>query len=403
MITSECKKVERFNWGLTPPIHGNVIFANPSMFDSAKFLAQKLYDHGDNKGTKTSGADTKKEDNNKKNRGNKRKRQQTHESSKKQQTVAVHTATTQITPTPAAPALTTSTPARPYASTLPKCDKCNFHHNGACRDLQCTNCNRKGHTARYCRSQPQQNNQPNNVGASQACYGCGETGHYKRNCPKANNQNEGGSNRVLAMGQGEVVQDPSIVISTFPLNNIYACILFDSGAERTFVSHKFKHLLNQNPQKLSETFMVEMANGKTETTNDIFIGCTLTLNNHSFQINLMSFNIRIFDVIIGMDWLSPYHANIMCHEKVVCLHIPTNETQIIYDDKSGANLHLISCIKAQKFLHNKNHAFLAHVVDKQKEGKNIKDIPKVCNFPDVFPEDLPGIPPSDRSNFELTY
>ena len=70
---SKGKKVERFIWGITPPIQGNVIVANPSTFDSAKRLVQKLYDHGDKKGTKTSDAETKKEDNNNKNWGNKRK------------------------------------------------------------------------------------------------------------------------------------------------------------------------------------------------------------------------------------------------------------------------------------------------------------------------------------------
>ena len=61
--------------------------------------------------------------------------------------------------------------------------------------------------------------------------------------------------------------------------------------------------------------------------------------------------------------------------------------------KPGMNLRLISCIKAQICLHKKNHAFLAYVVDKKKEEKNIKDIPEVRDFPDVFREDLSGIPP----------
>ena len=94
-----------------------------------------------------------------------------------------------------------------------------------------------------------------------------------------------------------------------------------------------------------------------------------------------------------MDRLSPYHADIMCYKKAILPHLPTNETLFIYSDKPGAKLCLISCIKAQKCLHNKNHAFLAHVVDKQKEEKNINGISDVRDFADVFPKDLPGIPP----------
>ena len=75
----------------------------------------------------------------------------------------------------------------------------------------------------------------------QACYGCGEIGHFKRNFPKATTT--GNTGRVLAMGQEEAVVDPTIVTGTFLLDNSYACILFDSGAERSFVSHAFKHVL----------------------------------------------------------------------------------------------------------------------------------------------------------------
>ncbi|CAH1428386.1 unnamed protein product [Lactuca virosa] len=296
MITSEGKKIERFIWGLTPPIQGNMIAANPETFDSAKHLAQNLYDQGNKKGTKTIEAEAKNEGGNKKNWENKRKGGQNQEYSKKQQMVAVHAATAQTSSTPTATTTTKPAPARPYAGSHPK-------------------------------SQPHKNNpQSNNVGASRTCYGCGEAGHFKRNFPKANNQGTGGSGRVLTMGQGEAVRDPTVVTGTFPLNNTYAYILFDSGAERSFVSHKLKHLLNQQPQKLSEAFTVEMANGKTEKTKDIY---------------------------------------------------------------------------AQNCLHKKNHGFLAHVVDKQKGEKNTNNIPDVRDFQDVFPEDLPGIPPERQVEFRI--
>ena len=115
----------------------------------------------------------------------------------------------------------------------------------------------------------------------------------------------------------------------------------------------------------------------------------------------MLVNIRSFDVIIGMEWLSPHYADIMCHEKAIRLHLTTNETLIIYGDKRGADLRLILFIKAQKCLHKKNQAFLAHVVDKQKEETNINDIPEVRDFPDVFPEDLPRIPPKQQVEFRI--
>ncbi|KAI3739580.1 hypothetical protein L2E82_29989 [Cichorium intybus] len=290
--------------------------------------------------------------------------QPNQENAKRQQIVAVRAATVPTTPTT----------TKQYNGTLPKYNKCNFHHTGACREMHYSNCNKKGHTARFCKAPVPQTTQASNVGVSQACYGCGETGHFKRDCPKT--KNVGRNGRVLAMGRAEAVEDPTVVTDTFLVNNPYACVLFDSGAERSFVSHEFKYLLKQKPQPLNETFTVEMANGKTESTNDIYIGCTLTLDDHSFQIDLMPVKIGSFDVIVGMDWLIPHHADIMCYERGIRLHLPDDKTFVVYGDKPSTSLRI-------------------------KEVKNIKEIPEVCEFSDVFLEDLPGVPPARQVEFKI--
>ena len=125
------------------------------------------------------------------------------------------------------------------------------------------------------------------------------------------------------------------------------------------------------------------------------------LNDLSFPIDLMPVSIKSFDIIIGMDWLCPNHADILCYERAIRLNLPTNETLIIYGDKPGTNLQIISCIKAQKYLRKEYCAFLAHVVDKKKEVKDIASIPEVCNFSDVFPDDLPGVPPERQVEFRI--
>ncbi|XP_052627066.1 uncharacterized protein LOC128133604, partial [Lactuca sativa] len=124
---------------------GNVIAANPETYESAKTLAKKVYDHGNKNSVKEGETEVKKEGDN-----NKRKGRQNQESSKKQRTVATHAATTQVASD--APASSTPTTTRQYSGTLPKCNKCGFHHHGECREMHCTSFNRKGHTARYCNS-----------------------------------------------------------------------------------------------------------------------------------------------------------------------------------------------------------------------------------------------------------
>ncbi|GJW35915.1 putative reverse transcriptase domain-containing protein [Tanacetum coccineum] len=106
----------------------------------------------------------------------------------------------------------------------------------------------------------------------------------------------------------------------------------------------------------------------------------------------MPIKLGSFDVVIGMDWLSKYHARIICDEKVV--HIPIDgETLIIRGDRSKTRLSLISCIKTKRYISRGYQVFIAQVMEKKLDEKRLEDIPVVKEFLEVFPEDLPGLPP----------
>ncbi|GJS99764.1 putative reverse transcriptase domain-containing protein [Tanacetum coccineum] len=115
-----------------------------------------------------------------------------------------------------------------------------------------------------------------------------------------------------------------------------------------------------------------MADGNLVSTNTVIQGCTLTLLNQPFEIDLMPIKLGSFDVIIGMDWLSKYHDRIICDEKVV--HILINGETLI--------------IRAQ-------------VIEKKSDEKRLKDMPVVREFSEVFPEDLPGLPPVRQVEFQI--
>ncbi|GKF00391.1 hypothetical protein Tco_0023741 [Tanacetum coccineum] len=109
----------------------------------------------------------------------------------------------------------------------------------------------------------------------------------------------------------------------------------------------------------------------------------------------MPVEIGSFDVIIGMNWLSKYHAVIVCDEKIVCIPFG-DEILIVHGDRSnnehGSRLNIISCTKTQKYLPKGCHVFLAHVTTKKAEDKSeekrLKDVPIVRDFLEVYPEDL---------------
>ncbi|GKB52757.1 putative reverse transcriptase domain-containing protein [Tanacetum coccineum] len=107
-----------------------------------------------------------------------------------------------------------------------------------------------------------------------------------------------------------------------------------------------------------------------------------------------------FDVGIGIDWLSKYHARITCDEKVV--HIPINgETLIIRGDQSKTQLNLISCIKTERYISRGCQVFIAQIMEKKSVDKRLEDIPVVREFLEVFPKDLPGLPPVRQVEFQI--
>ncbi|GJV20625.1 putative reverse transcriptase domain-containing protein [Tanacetum coccineum] len=167
-------------------------------------------------------------------------------------------------------------------------------------------------------------------------------------------------------------------------------------------------LLDITPSALDVSYAVELADGRTSETNIVLRGCTLGLLGHPFNINLMPIELGSFDVIIGMDWLAKNHAVIVCDEKIV--RIPYgNEILIVQGDKSDkekkSTLSIISCVKAQKYIEKGCQLFLAQVMVKETEDKSkekrLEDVPTVRDFPEVFPEDLPGLPPIRQVEFQI--
>ncbi|GJS11369.1 putative reverse transcriptase domain-containing protein [Tanacetum coccineum] len=202
--------------------------------------------------------------------------------------------------------------------------------------------------------------------------------------------------------------DANVVTGTFLLNNHYASILFDTGADRSFISTAFSSLINIAPTSLENCYDVELADGKLVKIDTIIRGCTLNFLDHPFNIDLMPVELGSFDVIIGMDWLRRCHAVIVCDEKLV--QVPYgNETLTFCGNESSngreSRLTVISCSKAQEYMAKGCQVFLAQISAKKEEDKSerkqIEDVPIVRDFPEVFPEDLPGLPPARPVEFQI--
>ncbi|GJU23011.1 putative nucleotidyltransferase, ribonuclease H [Tanacetum coccineum] len=241
------------------------------------------------------------------------------------------------------------------------------------------NVKKMGHLEKDCRFGVQ--GAGNNFLQNVTCFGCGEKGHYKDKCPKARNQQNDGARARAYVVVENPQQNPNVVTGTFLLNDHYACILFDSGAEKSFVSSAFTPFIDIAPTALNTNYEIELADGKVVSTNTILCSCTLVLLNHVFKIDLLPTQLGSFDVIIGMDWLAYYRALIDCYEKIVRIPLPNGEILEVQGERPEKDLGSLACIKADE--------------------KKLDDIRIVRDFPEVFPDDLLGLPHVREVEFRI--
>ncbi|GJR73005.1 putative reverse transcriptase domain-containing protein [Tanacetum coccineum] len=373
MFPEESDRIEKYIGGLPDTIHDSVKATKPKTMQEAIEFATELMDkrNRDVVENKRKFEDTS--------RNNQNQQQQQN---KRQNTGRAYTAG--------------SGDKKPYGGSKPLCSKCNYHHDGPCAP-KCNKCNKFGNLSRDYRSVGNANNanKANNQrgtgsGQKPTCFECGVQGHFKRECPKLKNNNNRGNQvgnarapaKVYAVGQARTNPDCNVVTGMFLLNNRYASILFDTGADRSFVSTAFSSQIDITPSTLDHYYDVELANGRIVGLNTILKGWTLNLLNHPFNINLMPKIGRI-------PW--------------------GNETLIVHGDGSNqgnaTRLNIISCAKTQKYLLKGCPIFLAHVTTKETEDKpkekRLEDVPIVRDFSDVFPEDLPGLPPTRQVEFQI--
>ncbi|GKB93753.1 putative reverse transcriptase domain-containing protein [Tanacetum coccineum] len=187
------------------------------------------------------------------------------------------------------------------------------------------------------RAQEPKGNRPYQVAANNGGQGCG-------------NQRNQARGRAFMLGVEEARQDPNIV----------------TGLE---------------PSDLGFRYEIEIASGQLVEIDKVIKSCKLEIEGHVFDIDLIPFGHGSFDMIIGMDWLSNYKAEIICHEKVVRIPLPDRKVLRVVGERSEEKARLLMSAKAS---------------DKKQE-----EIIVVRDFPEVFPDDLSGLPPIREIEFRI--
>ena len=120
-----------------------------------------------------------------------------------------------------------------------------------------------------------------------------------------------------------------------------------------------------------------------------------------FMENLILLDIHDFDVILGMDWLSRHHATVDCYRKEVRFCRPREIKVVFYGLQKILPNSIMIAMKASKMFRKSYQGYLAYAIEVKDSDSRLEDIPVVREFSDVFPEDLPSIPPNREIDFQI--
>jgi hypothetical protein len=176
----------------------------------------------------------------------------------------------------------------------------------------------------------------------------------------------------------ELPEGAPIMIGTFSINHKPAVILFDSGATHSFISTKCEARLGLDPEHTKASYMITTPSGKI-ASNRILNRVPIQLGSKLIKTNLVSLSLEGMDVILGMDWMTQHTVLLDISSRVVEIDSPTHGATTLY-------------LPSPEYITPSTFAM---------EGIKLEDIPVVCEYADVFSDDLPGLPPDRGIEFVI--
>ncbi|XP_022042158.1 uncharacterized protein LOC110944822 [Helianthus annuus] len=267
-----------------------------------------------------------------------------------------------VNPSPMKKARTTeSSKKQEGKSGLLSCKVYGKGRKGECRfkDKPCPICGKTGHTAALC---------PGNVSM---CYKCYQPGHKKSEFPELVGKKD---------GKGSHTETPKAKAKAKARS-------FQLTAAEARVE----------PDVVSE---VEIGDNKSFIVCDVCQNCKMSIDGEEYSIDLIPMSMGEFQVVVGMDWLFRHHAKVVCFRKEIKLTSPSGKHVTIYGEKRG-NPVMCLMLKAHKLMRRGCKAFMIYANEPDKGSPKIEDVSVVREYTDVFPEDLPGIPPEREVEFRI--
>ncbi|XP_075524538.1 uncharacterized protein LOC142556935 [Primulina tabacum] len=296
-----------------------------------------------------------------------------------------------------------------YRYSGPYCDHCGGKHSSnQCVGVQgvCNNCGWPGHFARVCPSKTGKSAQAGSgaqinriPAASQSSHQPIRPSHQSRGQGGQQNQS---SVHVFALTEDEAQAAPGTVITgNCNVCGFIARVLFDTGASHSFVSHAFVVSHDLRTTSMDSYLSVATPMGKIIITDNVVFNAVLFHDENVLYLNLIVLPMHDFDCIVGMDVLTANRATVDCYRGIVRFRPSFAPKWNFYGRGFQAKIPLVSAIEMNRLLDSGHEGFLVYAVDLSQDERRISDIPVVCEFPDVFPEEIPGFPPEREVEFRI--
>ncbi|CAA0837041.1 Unknown protein, partial [Striga hermonthica] len=208
--------------------------------------------------------------------------------------------------------------------------------------------------------------------------------------------------RVYAVDQAEAAQQPCTMSGMVVLNDIPVFALFDTGATHTFISRRCLDAIGVRAVTAVDHLEVSLASGRKIVTSAKATDLSLSIGGRILTVDAFVLEMKDFDLILGMDWLSFYHADIRCHDREITLYLPEDESITFFGSKNRSLPQVVSMAKATKLLRRGNcQGYLVSLVEDSQKARTPHDVLIVREFVDVFPDELPGGPPNRQVEFSI--
>ncbi|KAL2230890.1 UNVERIFIED_CONTAM: Transposon Ty3-G Gag-Pol polyprotein [Sesamum indicum] len=207
--------------------------------------------------------------------------------------------------------------------------------------------------------------------------------------------------RIYNITREEAPASNDVISGTILLSDIMAYVLIDPGSIHSYISFEFASKIPGENSPLGCNLMVYLPVGGGVVVNSVRKGSLVRIRDVNLPVDLIVLDLKEFDVILGMDWLAQHKAIVDCYKKEVIIECFGESKVIFVGDRQVVPVCVISAMEARRLMLEGCEAYLAHVVDTEKVNPTLEEIPVMRDFPGVFPDDLPGLPPHRKVDFAI--